>query len=58
MNDLACTYLGELAQELERDAAALSRRGDAPRATRFTQAIQHIRAAIALLQPPESSDRK
>jgi small ligand-binding sensory domain FIST len=58
MSDLACTYLGELAGEIEKDAVALSRRSDAPRAARLTQAVQHIREAIALLQPPEESDHE
>ncbi|NJN22041.1 MAG: hypothetical protein HC812_13735 [Leptolyngbya sp. RL_3_1] len=53
MKDLACNHLAEIAQELERDAEA----APTDTAARLTQAVRHIRAAIALLQPPKSSDR-
>ena len=49
MKDLARQYLAELADELEQDAKA----APTDTAQRLTEAVQHIREAISLLQPDQ-----
>lgn len=52
MKDLARQNLTELADELERDATA----APADTAARLSQAVEHIRAAIALLETPSDHE--
>jgi hypothetical protein len=52
MKDLAQSQLTQLVEELEKDASA----SPADIANRLTQAAQHIREAISLLQ--ETSDHE